>query len=73
MPSVGLVQVRDAETDRKVWINTSDKSLRSFYRQSWDNNQKRLNELFKKCGVDNTKIGTDQDYVKPLMQLFNQR
>jgi uncharacterized protein (DUF58 family) len=73
LPPVGLVQVKDAETGNQLWADTSDKSLRVFYRQWWDENQKKLTDLFKKCGVDNTTIRTNQDYVVPLMNLFNQR
>jgi uncharacterized protein (DUF58 family) len=73
LPPVGLVQVIDAETNQTIWVDTSDKKFRNFYKQNWDKNQKMLDDLFKKCGVDNTLISTDEDYVKPLLQLFNQR
>ena len=32
-----------------------------------------LNRLFTMQGIDNTLIYTDEDYVKPLMQLFKKR
>jgi uncharacterized protein (DUF58 family) len=73
LPPVGLVQMNDAETGKQVWADTSDTAFRAYYHQCWEENQNKLNELFKKCGVDNTLIRTDQDYVKPLMHLFNQR
>jgi len=73
LPSVGLMQVEDAETGKHIWTDTSSKAFRIFYRQWWEDNQKKLNDLFKKCGVDNTIIRTNQDYVIPLMNLFNQR
>jgi uncharacterized protein (DUF58 family) len=73
LPPIGLVQVNDAETGQQLWANTSDKAFRAYYQKWWDSNQKKLNDLFKKCGIDNTLIRTDQDYVKPLMHLFNQR
>lgn len=73
LPAVGLVQVKDAESGKQIWADTSDKYFRNYYSQWWNESQNKLNELFKKCGVDNTLIRTDQDYVKPLMNLFNQR
>jgi uncharacterized protein (DUF58 family) len=73
LPPVGLVQVNDAETGQQIWADTSDKTFRAYYQKWWDSNQKKMSDLFKKCGVDNTLIRTDQDYVKPLMHLFNQR
>jgi hypothetical protein len=32
-----------------------------------------LEDLFKRSGVDFTKIGTHQSYIKPLMTLFKKR
>jgi hypothetical protein len=37
-------------------------------------NQARwLNDTFRRSGVDVVRIGTDQDYVKPLIGLFKKR
>jgi uncharacterized protein (DUF58 family) len=73
IPSLGLVQVKDAETEELTWVDTSDLSVRESYMQWWKSNQASLTEMFAKRGVDNVMIRTDEDYVKPLIKLFKQR
>ena len=73
IPSMGLVQVKDAETVEYTWIDTSDKYVREAYTQWWKSRQDSLNDMFLKRGVDNVMIRTDEDYVKPLIKLFKQR
>jgi uncharacterized protein (DUF58 family) len=73
IPSLGLVQLKDAETGELSWVDTSDKLVRESYMQWWKTNQASLTEMFAKRGVDNAMIRTDEDYVKPLIKLFKQR
>ncbi|MDP4210911.1 MAG: DUF58 domain-containing protein [Bacteroidota bacterium] len=73
IPPVGVIQVKDAETGELVWVDTSSKNVRKQYAQWWNDKQNMLNDLFAKSGVDNAIISTDEDYVKPLMNLFKQR
>lgn len=73
MPNVGLVNVRDSESGRSRWVNTSSASVRRGYEQ-WS---RRLREgerhLFNLYNVGNVDIATDEDYVKSLMALFASR
>ena len=73
MPDVGLVNVRDSESGRSRWVNTSSASVRRGYEQ-WS---RRLREgerhLFNLYNVGNVDIATDEDYVKSLMALFASR
>ena len=73
MPAFGLVQFRDAETGNTLWADTSSKRVRNKYEQHWNNIQRKIDELFRRSGIDNTFIRTDEDYVKPLMKLFKLR
>jgi uncharacterized protein (DUF58 family) len=73
MPAIGLVQFRDAETGQTLWADTSNARVRSRYEQHWNGIQHRLDETFRRSGIDNTFIRTDEDYVKPMMKLFKQR
>jgi uncharacterized protein (DUF58 family) len=73
MPDIGLVQFRDAETGQTLWADTSSSRVRNQYEQYWNNIQRKLDETFRRCGIDNTFIRTDEDYVKPMMKLFKQR
>jgi uncharacterized protein (DUF58 family) len=73
LPNVGLVKVRDAETNQFMWLDTSSFGIRKQYKETWLAANKKLKDTFTRAGVDNARIGTDEDYVKPLLQLFKQR
>jgi len=72
-PNLGLIPVKDGETGEIQWINTSDKLVRTTYKNAAIARNKKLDETFKRAGVDYTSIGTHQSYVQPLMTLFKQR
>ena len=67
------MKVVDAETGFEQYIDTSSQKLRKAYKRFWESRQSDLKETFNKSNVDNISIATDQDYVKSLMGLFNQR
>jgi uncharacterized protein (DUF58 family) len=73
MPNIGLVKVFNKETGRSQWVDTSDAATRNNYAEWWNRHEIQLSGLFKRLGVDNTAIRTDQDYVKPLMNVFKMR
>lgn len=73
LPNVGLLKIADAETGHEQYIDTSSLEMRKHQQQWWNNQSKRLTELFRKSNIDYASIATDTDYVKPLMQLFAQR
>lgn len=73
LPKVGLMQVFDKEKNIKMWVDTSSRKTRNNYSNWWKEHENYLYNLFLKSGVDNTRISTDEDYVKPLMSLFKLR
>lgn len=73
IPDLGLVRIRDAETGRESWVDTSSKAVREHYRQWGANGFLQAKQLFNKFRVDNVSIGTDQDYVRGLISLFKSR
>ncbi|MBK8884317.1 MAG: DUF58 domain-containing protein [Bacteroidales bacterium] len=73
IPDVGLIKVADSETGTEKWIDTSSAATREAYRQWWQTHTERVISIFKKCGVDSAELRTDQDYVKPLIKLFESR
>lgn len=73
LPSVGLMKIKDAETGREQWIDTSSRAVRRAHHEWWEQRQAELNETFTKSNVDNISVRTDQDYVKALMSLFAKR
>lgn len=73
MPDVGLVKLKDAESGQRIWVDTSDKRLRTIYKNAWGENQLNLQRVFTKSGVDSVTMSTSDDYVKALMKLFKMR
>ena len=73
LPNVGLLQIKNAETGKKIWVDTSHAALRAEYKKLSRKKEKRLEEIFLKCGVDTASIKTGEDYVKPLSGLFKRR
>ena len=73
IPDIGLLKVRDAETDEEMYIDTSSAKVREHQRQWWNEQSMKLKEILNRSRVDSVSIRTDQDYVKALMGLFAQR
>lgn len=73
IPNLGLIELEDAETGLKKWVNTSSKSERKKLYDQFIQRQHDILLQLKKSGVDFTTISTDESHIKPLMQLFKRR
>lgn len=73
IPDVGLVHIKDSETGKAAWVNTSDKKMRLAYEQWFRNVEQTSSRLFMKYNVDKVSVVLDEDYVKALMTLFKNR
>lgn len=73
LPDMGLIKVYNKETGNKMWIDSGNSRTRDNYNKWWREHDKYLNTLFLKSGVDSATFSTDQDYVRPLVNLFKRR
>ena len=73
LPPVGMLKLKDAETGQYQWVDTSSKKVRTAYSNWYRNHDQELDKMFKRTGVDNISINTNEDYVKALMALFKMR
>ena len=73
IPDVGLVHIKDAETGKAAWVNTSDRKMRRADADWFKNVEQTSSRLFMKYNVDKVSIAVDDDYVKGLMTLFKSR
>ncbi|MBP3550104.1 MAG: DUF58 domain-containing protein [Alistipes sp.] len=73
MPDVGIVELQDAETARKVWVDTASQAVRDHYAKAWKEREERTRELLLHNRIDIADISTDSDYVAELIKLFKQR
>ncbi len=73
LPDVGIVEVRDAETGRRAWLDTSSRAVRRFWTESYDERSTAMRLLLQQNRVDVADIATDGDYVVEMMKMFKQR
>ncbi len=73
MPDVGIVELQDAETARKVWVDTASQAVRDHYAKRWAEREVKTRELLLHNRIDIADISTDSDYVAELIKLFKKR
>ncbi len=73
LPDVGIIELEDAETGRKVWVDTSSRRVREHYAESWAQRDAAITELLRRNRIDTAMIPTDGDYVVELIKLFKKR
>ncbi len=73
IPSVGIIRMKDAETGDYAWVDTTNINLRRNYANWYKNMEVSVSDTLVRAGVDFVSIATDEDYVKPLRNLFKKR
>jgi uncharacterized protein (DUF58 family) len=73
LPAIGLLKIKDAETDKERWVDSSSASVRKIYNDWWNRRQETMMQSFNKCRVDSVSVRTEDDYVKSLLTLFHKR
>jgi uncharacterized protein (DUF58 family) len=73
LPDVGIAEFEDAETGRKVWVDTSSRVVRREYQVSRLDRMAEIENMLKHYRVDTAVTYTGEDYVKELVKLFKKR
>jgi len=73
MPSVGLIEIEDAETGESLLVDTSSKRFRDQYGAHSSQRFDELKGLFRAGNVDFIPISTDRAYVNDVIQFFHMR
>jgi len=73
LPNIGLVPMQDAETEKMLFVDTSNKKVRDNFAKNRAQSTDKLRKLFPASGVDLIDITTGTDYVKPLINFFKTR
>jgi uncharacterized protein (DUF58 family) len=73
LPKMGLIQLYNAESGKTTWVNTNSKKVRLNYLNSYKMLENKLVGEFKKAGIDYVSISTDDNFIRPLIALFQQR
>lgn len=70
VPDLGIVHVKDSESGRSAWVNTSSRRFRHSYSEWYRVAADAQKKLFNRYQIDSVDIATDSDYVKCLMAFF---
>ena len=73
LPDVGIIEMRDAESGQKLWIDSSSAAVREHFAAQWQQREERVNNLLLHNRIDLADLTTDSDYVAELIKLFKKR
>jgi uncharacterized protein (DUF58 family) len=73
LPKAGMIRLEDAETGKLAWIDTGSRRIRESYKDYWKREHEKFRDMMLRTGIDSVSFRTDEDYVKPLMNLFKRR
>ncbi|HTS18655.1 MAG TPA: DUF58 domain-containing protein [Verrucomicrobiae bacterium] len=73
LPSVGLVELRDAETGERVLVDTFSRDVREEFAAKARTRLESLRRMLRSASVDQVEIRSDTDYLLPLIQFFRMR
>ena len=73
MPSVGLIEVQDAETGEIMLVDTSSGRFRSQYGAHSSGRFDELTNMLRSINVDFIPVTTDRPYINDVIQFFHMR
>jgi uncharacterized protein (DUF58 family) len=73
IPSVGLVEMLDAESGDVQTVDTSSPLFRKFYKQKYEERKKKRDQDLRKSAVSLVPVKTEEDFVDPLIAYFKAR
>ncbi len=73
LPDIGIIEVRDAETGRREWLDTSSRRVRQYWAERYSEEQETMQALLRHNRIDRASVATDGDYVAELIKMFKQR
>jgi uncharacterized protein (DUF58 family) len=73
LPSVGLLEVEDAETGRQVLADTGRPEVRIAFDRQARFRRERLLQLTRSAGVDTIEVSTDGGHLDALVRFFKLR
>lgn len=73
LPDVGIIEMRDAESGQKLWIDSSSAAVREHWAERWQQREEMVSNLLLHNRIDTADLTTDSDYVAELIKLFKKR
>ncbi len=73
LPDLGLIALRDAETDELMWVDRGDASFRDRFARLADDRERNLRASLAQVGVDCLELSTDEDLGDSLARFVRLR
>jgi uncharacterized protein (DUF58 family) len=73
IPNVGMIRVKDAETGKLLWLDTSNITMRNAYIKHFRENYNYFKYTFLSSGADIISVSTTDNYIHELMAFFKRR
>jgi uncharacterized protein (DUF58 family) len=73
LPAVGLLELRDAETDERALVDTFDRNVREQFAARSRQRLEALRRMLRSASVDHVEIRCETDYMVPLIKFFRMR
>lgn len=71
LPDWGLVRLHDNESGKEFIIDSSSPANRNAFSAFRNEENRKRTTLFSKYGIPHASISTQEDYVKPLINMFS--
>ncbi len=73
LPAVGLVELEDAESGRRLLLDTSDRAVRQAFQADAETRREAVRQLTRSAGVDLIEVSTDGSHLDALIRFFRLR
>jgi uncharacterized protein (DUF58 family) len=73
MPQVGLIQLKDSESNKEMLIDTSDRQWMNYYKEQQAKQLNQLKQLFSRANADLLQLDLDDSYLRVLLNFFKKR
>ena len=73
LPSVGLLELEDAETGQRLLLDTSSRQVRADFHRRAEQRRAALRQQARAAAVDLIEVSTDGSHLDALIRFFRQR
>ena len=73
LPDMGLVQMQDLESGKRVWVDSASRNLRKEYTDHFEKNRLQNEQSFYRLKADFLSLDTSDNYISVMMQMFKRR
>jgi uncharacterized protein (DUF58 family) len=73
LPDIGFAAVEDPETGEVAYVDTSSPEVREVFGVALLRERMQTRRLFRRLGIDEVEVSTNEPYVRPLLAFFRRR